>query len=635
MCLDKMSSEDTDPPLPPELWRGIINSYMSFNDSCSLALVSNNMWGRAREHKNWRNMELNWENLKKRGAASLFECPSFGRIKTLCLSEFGIDWSLNLCSDVSYNTDSIELLNDLLQHSLRCSTLEEMEFELDVSLVSADLLSNAVSKLRGVIFPGPAQLTNQQLIKILEKSPNLVKLIIPYSKLDNQGVKLLANNIIQLSKLDISRSEFTTIQIKDILEKAFESSTLTELNLESVELSEISEELLASVCFKLHKVNLDYTNLSSEQITSILKICSTSSTLKYISLSNLNVSRVSLEVLSIAIPKFVEVQMKKSSLTDNQQVQIFIKCLSSTILKKLFMSSESNSITLTLFNSTPRRYTLKLTERTSFLSPLLLSNILTKSLKSSTLYKLDLSGMNLSGIPSMTIANRASLLHTINLDQTRLSTEAITIILKVLLKSTKIKEINLSRNNLTDVSADLLAEFTDKLDIFYAEACGLTTNQLTKILQTSAVCYITFNNLSEINPDIIYNKNICKKDNKILSNTSLTTQQVIAIFQNYFKSHDELLKFTMSHQNLSEVPVDLLSKFVSKFTEVSLTDCNLNQEQITVILQNSIQSPTLKSLHLDGNTLYSNMPEKLIEKLYQLRGKDGKYIYDFFMIDQR
>merc|ERR1719319_1950594 len=527
-----MSREDTEPPLPPELWRAITNPYISINDSCSLALVSRSMWGRSREHKEWRNLKVNWKKLIKRGAHSLFDCPSFKMVKVLTLSR-----------SQRASSDDRELINEVLECSLNCSTLEEIEFELSISEVSPELLARAVSELKGVTFRSEAKLTNKQLTILLEKS--------------------------------------------------LQSDTLTDLNLDGIDLSEISAELLAKVCAILQNVNLRGTQLTAEQMTLILNTSSTSSTLKGLDFTYSDMSNVSLQLVSAAVPKLETVKMKKTSLTNVKLVDILIHSFSSATLKKLSLSSGCEVIILKLVNSNPRRYQLDLSEMGPYLPPSCITTILTKAVETSSLSKLDMTGINLSSIPAILIASLASQLHTLNLSNTKLTTEPSTIILKELLLSTKIKNINLSDITLTHVSDDLLVGVVGKLDEFTAEASGLTTEQSSRILQTSAVCFLSFNNLSEVNPEVIfknYRKNIWLEDRKMMTNTCLTSKQVKVIFQKYCESDDEFPIFTMSYQNLSQVSVDLLSKFVSKFTEVSLNNCNITEVQVSGIRQKLLPS---------------------------------------------
>ena len=276
-----MSLEDTHPPLPPELWKDSITPFISINDACSLALVSKSMWRRSREHKKWRNLQVNWNKIRGRGAYSLFQSPSFERVKKLSLSK---DHLLD-------DGDNVEL-SGLLYCSLHCPTLKEISFDIDFSEVPAKLLSSANVKLDEVTFSRVAfsSLTNQQMTKILEESPKLINLVMPGTNFTNRLAMRFANRLGDLSnhlnQLDISNSQFTTEQMKIILENCLKSASLKHLSLEYSNLSGIPAELLAKVSAKLDYINLHSTNLSAEQITTIFKVISTtSSTLKRIFLS--------------------------------------------------------------------------------------------------------------------------------------------------------------------------------------------------------------------------------------------------------------------------------------------------------------------------------------------------------------
>jgi len=366
--------------------------------------------------------------------------------------------------------------------------------------------------------------------------------------------------------------------MNNLLEKCLQSATLRDLSLEHNDLSMISAELLAKVCARLHYINLQSTNLTTAQITTIFKVFSKISlTLKRICLGYGDASDVPAEAMH---------------LTQTQKLQILVEAVSSTTIQSLTFGYECDSISLKSSSRNPKLYKLKLSERDPPISmpPKFVRTLLDKVLKSKNLYTLDLSGVNLAFISSNLIAKVVSDLHgnILNLRHTRLSSEAITSILRAILQSKRIKNLNLNDNTLTNVSADLLGDVTYMLSEISLEACCLTTEQSTKVLQTSTVCYMRFNDLSSVDPVIIYNKIICKQyaygiakpetpADSLLCNTSLSTEQIKIIFQKYCEREEVLVNFKISQQNLSKIPVSLLSKFVLTFSNVSMTYCNLRE----------------------------------------------------------
>jgi len=578
--------EDTVPPLPDDIWR-ILTTYLSLKESCSLALVCQKMTVRARFHKEWRNLTLNWDKLSTAGADQLFSSPNFMMVRKLILEDF----------DSRFFTDEIRLLEEVLQSSLDCNTLDEIEFDDSVEDVNGDLLACAISKLVGVSFKD--SITELQLNKIIKaslSSKKLLKLSLFNVALDN--MEYLGDMVTQLNKLEI-HSSLTTEDVRPLFDKCLQSATLTHLKLSGHDLSKVPSETLTGLCAKLHEIKLPLCTVSKEQVTNFLKACTTSSTLKVIDIKGWNLSEMTPGLLSIAFSKLSEVKVVKTRINEDQYVEIIRKSILSKKLKKLTIFEDTLGFgvkEIELVNSEPRQMHLRISLRyiaslyVHTFGQVAVNRILINSL-GTCLCTLDLTGIPLSDSLLPTLISILPQLKAMNLCKSNLTTKALSSVLYALQKSTKIRKLDLSENTLSKVSADLLADVSGKLDELVVEACGLTKEQANKLLKTSAICHLNNNDLSSLEKEDIY-KNMDR--HKIFVATSLTTQQIIFMLKTFCKKRDHLSEFHMRNQNMSDVPKKLLSRFASKCGKVEFLDCKLSKQQ-ELILKNCVK-PQWKQL---------------------------------------
>jgi len=590
--------EDTVPPLPDDIWIKL-STYLSLKESCSLALGNKKMSVRARYHIDWKHFTPNWDKLLKTGAAQLFASPNFKMIKKLTLLS---------SSGYMYNTADISLIMEVLQCSLTCDTLNVIKFNGNVSGVDEELLATAISKLVGVSFRGFRGIAEIQLTKVMERAlstKKLSKLTLKEVPVTLKNVELLGEMVSQLNKLKVYGS-LTTDHVKwsHLLDKCIQSSTLTHLKLHGINLTKIPSKTLAGLCDKLQKVALPYCQLDTEQINNFLIKCSTSSTLKAIDITCWNLSDISPKLLSLALSNLNEVQMWKNRTSRDHHVEIISRGFLSMKLKTVSVSEYPGSISgwtpVELVSSEPRLLHVRLPFKHA-LGNSAANAILTNSLGNSCLYKLDLNNFTLNDDLLPTLIRVLPQLHTINLCHTRLTTKKLNYILNALKKSTKIRKLDLSENRLKDVSADLLFEVAGKLDEIVVEACGLTKEHSTKILQTSAICHLNLNDLSSLSKEDIY-KNM--ERNKLYNATSLTSEQITFMLETFCKEQGHLWEFHMDNQNLSKVPFDLLTRFASKCGEVSFSYCKLTKQQENIL--ETFAKPQwkqLKRLHVSSRNI--------------------------------
>jgi len=295
------------------------------------------------------------------------------------------------------------------------SPLENANFRYtNLSGVSAEILASAVSHLH-IVNLGHTDLTTEQCVALLKaslSSTTLTNLNLEEVNLSKVPAELLANSISRLQVVDLWDTHLTTEQCVAVLKASLSSATLTNLNLKYVNLSKVPAELLANSISRLEVVNLGhsdavilrYTHLTTEQCVALLKASLSSTTLTNVNFGRVNLSKVPAELLANSISRLQDIDLSSTELTTEQCVALLKASLSST-----------------------------------------------------TLTNVNLAVVNLSKVPAELLANSISRLQDVELFGTDLTTEQCVALLKSSLSSATLTNVNLKDINLSKVPAELLA----------------------------------------------------------------------------------------------------------------------------------------------------------------------------------
>ena len=136
---------------------------------------------------------------------------------------------------------------------------------------------------------------------------------------------LLARAVNSLVEVNIWNTQLTQEQVKEIVTAVCsEGSPLKTLDTRWNDLSSIKEVLLATAVNSLEHVNLQYTELTRQQIKEILTaVCAGGFWLKNLNLSLNNMSPVEEGLLARAVNSLVEVSLDSTQLTRHQLDAIF------------------------------------------------------------------------------------------------------------------------------------------------------------------------------------------------------------------------------------------------------------------------------------------------------------------------
>lgn len=271
---------------------------------------------------------------------------------------------------------------------------------------SEEALANVVEHLQTLTVKRPPMImTTEALVKlenVLQSAKGVLNLDL--SGVHFMGVPgdLLARIIKQLSSVDMRSTHLTTNQWHQVLKASINSTTLVDVNLALVSLSRIEADLLAGAVKRLQKVNLHYTYLTTEQSTEVVKAIISSTTLVDVGLRGVDLRSIRADLLAGAIRRLHKVSLSYTLLTTEQLTEVF----------KDF---------------------------------------------DATLVDVDLSNVNLRSVQADLLADAVRCLRKVKLNFTRLTSEQCTEVVKAIISSTTLEDVELVGNDIdTKVPASLL-----------------------------------------------------------------------------------------------------------------------------------------------------------------------------------
>ena len=271
---------------------------------------------------------------------------------------------------------------------------------------SEEALANVVEHLQTLTVKRPPMIMTTEALVKLENVLQSAKRVL---NLDLSGVHfmgvpgdLLARIIKQLSSVDMRSTHLTTNQWHQVLNASINSTTLVDVNLALVSLSRIEADLLAGAVKRLQKVNLHYIYLTTEQSTEVVKAIISSTTLVDVGLRGVDLRSIRADLLAGAIRRLHKVSLSYTLLTTEQLTEVF----------KDF---------------------------------------------DATLVDVDLSNVNLRSVQADLLADAVRCLRKVKLNFTRLTSEQCTEVVKAIISSTTLEDVELVGNDIdTKVPASLL-----------------------------------------------------------------------------------------------------------------------------------------------------------------------------------
>jgi len=271
-----------------------------------------------------------------------------------------------------------------------------------------------------------------------------------------------------------------------ILKNAIDSENLYELDLDSVDLSDINDELIVKGLARRKSVCLNNTNLTYGQLVRVLKSLPVSQISELI-LSGMDLSELPENFLCLSVSKVRSLDMSNTHLTGDQLSAILCECIWSNSIENLNLTGANFADVSSQLLMDSFACLTKLNLCSAHLSRKQLFAVLySLTLDSSTLELLDLSAQDLSSLPANLLFQSLGNLKTLNLNYTKTSTEQLTAILRSIVRSKSVTTLELVRLELTDVPVVDLIRPISHLKIMNLNYSKLTSEQTISLLTSAS-----------------------------------------------------------------------------------------------------------------------------------------------------
>ena len=225
------------------------------------------------------------------------------------------------------------------QLSLLFSGLQDLQLrrldltKTDLSSICAEELGEAVARLPEVNLTSTC-LTDLQLETLLGRltragdlQPRLRRLDISKLCLSSVSASLLSRLVVRLEEINLLRTELTEVKLTAVLTALLECKAplaLRKLNLTRNDLSSLPADLLTMALVRLQEVTIFQTSLRTEQVNSLSEtvVGSQCLSLRKLGLSYNNLFSVSASLLSQAVARLEEVDLRSTNLQSDHVLQV-------------------------------------------------------------------------------------------------------------------------------------------------------------------------------------------------------------------------------------------------------------------------------------------------------------------------
>ena len=379
------------------------------------------------------------------------------------------------------------------------------------------------------------------------------------------------------------------------------------LEIVKVDMSSIDPSVIVGCMRSLEDLTLKDTQLNIQQVDAILKGLETTRTLRSLDLSQNDLSKVESNLLARSVIKLESVAVSKSSPTKDQLIT-----LCSTIreegekLRSLDLSDNQLSLVdpYLLASAVNRLEEVRLGDRC-------LTHQKAKAFfhaleQGTSLKSLDMTFNNLFSVNPELLVKKVSHLEELILCGCSLTSQQATVLCMALDEErTHLRSINLSGNDLSSVEPVLLANATTRLQEVKLYGASLSTTQLTELCTAMSkssrlkVLDVSCNNLSTMNCVLLASAAGLLEEVR-LGWCSLTFQHITAICSS-IENDSTLKNLDLSCNKLTSVPPELLAKAMSRLESVNLECSSLTSQQVAALQSSLRKSQKLRMLNLTGN----------------------------------
>ena len=258
-----------------------------------------------------------------------------------------------------------------------------------------------------------------------------------------------------------------------------------ELSMEEANLKNIGTNLLSDCILKLETINFRYCKMDQEDLLAILSTIPRSRQLKSINLSCIVLDQIPPHMLEEATKSLEKLHLNHSSLTLEQCKSLVNGIKDNNLLTSLGLGGQQclkylrREVIMGMITQNLKCLELNGTN----LKPNQMETILQEISKLPTMTKLDLTRNVLTKVDKDILAEALSNVEDIGLMQTELSKDQVDALLTKILKKQKTKEVNLYEVNLKDIDKSLLAEAVKTIKVVVLSYTSITYDQITTLLE--------------------------------------------------------------------------------------------------------------------------------------------------------
>jgi len=222
------------------------------------------------------------------------------------------------------------------------SRLKEIYF-FNLASVEPELFGRVVSRLEGVNLMD-SEITKDQVLALFEEmsqNSQLKKMGMADNILSFVDPELFGRVVSRLEHVDLSMTGLDNDQVQELFRAMSLDNQLKSLDLTLVDLSSVEPALFGRMVTRLESVILSYTSLTNSHVLALFSAMSQNCQLKKLTLQTNNLSSVLPAVLATAVTRLEDVNLEKTELTNEQITSILAHVQEDTKLKKLFLGGNN------------------------------------------------------------------------------------------------------------------------------------------------------------------------------------------------------------------------------------------------------------------------------------------------------
>eukprot|EP00092_Neocalanus_flemingeri_P019210 GFUD01020810.1.p1 GENE.GFUD01020810.1~~GFUD01020810.1.p1 ORF type:complete len:301 (-),score=72.42 GFUD01020810.1:108-905(-) len=216
--------------------------------------------------------------------------------------------------------------------------------------------------------------------------------------------------------------------------------------------------------------------MRKDQVISLLFTIKNAVSLQELDLYGIDLSFVSLQILKESIWNVRKVSLGRNFLNKLFEVCLVKECLPSSKLRCLHL----HHLKMVSFQSGISIYSLEeVEEHFNFIEATMLLEMVKNN---STVKELTMTGEDLSTIDEEILFQTVLNLKSVSFVGTHLTTEQLTRIVSAAILSDSLESLNLSSNNLSDLSSEQLVTAAERLNVLGLESTSLTQEQCIAVI---------------------------------------------------------------------------------------------------------------------------------------------------------